>query len=153
MTPAKRGSFDLRITREFNVSPEVVFEQWSDPEYVGYWFAPTGYAVSSCDFTPSPGASWRVEYSSEKDSCIEFGEFLEVQPPHRLVLSLTQHGSDGVTVSDTIIVVTFEAIQGGTRMDFHQTGFETAQRRDDHVMGWGQCFDKLRDSLSASCLS
>lgn len=149
MNTAKRGSFDLRIVREFDAPPETVFEQWSNPEYVSHWFAPDGYTVTSCDFSPVRDESWQVIYTSETETCTEHGNFLEVNPPKRLVFTLSQHGREGVTVSETIIVVTFEATASGTRMHFHQSGFETTQRRDDHVFGWEQCFDKLNESLIA----
>jgi uncharacterized protein YndB with AHSA1/START domain len=149
MNTAKPGSFDLRITREFDAPPEQVFDQWLNPKHVSYWFAPDGYTVTSCDFRPDKGGSWEVVYASPSESCTERGSFLEVNPPKRLVFTLSQFGSEGVTASETIIVVTFEATANGTRMHFHQSGFETAQRRDDHVVGWGECFDKLSDRLTA----
>lgn len=150
MSTAKRGGFDLKITREFDAPPELVFEQWSNPKYVSYWFAPDGYTVTSCDFVPVMGASWQVVYTSESETCTEHGDFLEVNPPNRLVFTLSQHGRGDVTVSETIIVVKFETTTSGTRLQFHQSGFETTQRRDDHVFGWDQCFNKLNESLIAS---
>ena len=149
MNTGKRGSFDLRITREFDAPPGLVFEQWSNPEYVGQWFAPDGYTVTSCDFLPVVGGSWHVTYKSKAETCTEYGEFLEVDSPTRLVFTLSQSGGEGITVSETVAIVTFEATLRGTRMRFHQSGFDTAERRDDHVFGWEQCFDKLEASLTA----
>ena len=150
MKPAQRGSFDLRITREFDAAPELVFEQWSNPEYVRCWFAPDGFAVTSCDFVPVTGGSWRISFASQAEVVTEHGDFLEVDPPKRLVFTLSQRGREGVTASETTIVVTFEATAGGTRMHFHQSGFDTTQRRDDHVLGWEECFNKLNESLASS---
>ena len=149
MSTARPGSFDLRITREFEAPPELVFEQWSNPENVSYWFAPDGFTVTSCDFRPEQGGSWQVVYTSPSETCTEQGDFLEVDPRKRLVFTLSQLGSNGVTVSESLVVVVFEATATGTRVHFHQSGFETARRRDDHVIGWGQCFDKMSDSLAA----
>lgn len=144
-----RGSFDLRITREFNAPRELVFEQWSNPEYVSHWFAPDGFAVKSCDFAPTEGRAWSVEYTSRAETCHEHGEFLEVRRPARLVFTLSQ--SDGsASVSETVVIVEFEEVAGGTRMIFRQSGFESGERRDDHAIGWGQCFDKLQVSLQAT---
>lgn len=146
MSTGSRGSFDLKFTREFDASRELVFEQWSNPEYVSSWFAPEGYTVTACDFSPAKGGTWRVTYGSESETYTEQGEFLEVKRPSRLVFTLTQSG-EGMIGAETLVVVSFEETGRGTRMSFHQSGFEGSQRRDDHVVGWGQCFDKLAAGL------
>ena len=147
MNTGGRGDFELRIVREFNAQPAAVFEQWSNPDYVASWFAPDGHTVTTCDFLPAEGNSWSVTYVSEVGSCTEAGEFLEVDPPNCLVFTLSQTAAEGVAVSGSVVIVTFEATLTGTRMLFRQSGFDTAQRRDDHVIGWNECFDKLNANL------
>lgn len=142
----------MRITRDFDAPREMVFEQWSNPEYVSSWFAPDGFTVTSCDFAPAEGRIWTVEYTSGSETCREHGKFLEVKKPDRLVFTLTQSGGSA-SVSDTVAIVEFEDIAGRTRMSFRQSGFESQQRRDDHITGWGQCFAKLESGLRMATAS
>lgn len=146
MIKGEGGSFDLTITRIFDAPRALVFRQWCKPEHVKAWFAPQGFSVTRCEFEPKEGAPWRVDYHSGESACSESGRFLEVNEPHRLVFTLTQRES-GTIGPETLVVVTFEEDRGGTRMLFRQTGFDSGLRRDDHVEGWGECFDKLKAHL------
>ena len=62
--------------------------------------------------------------------------------PDRLVLSLTQE-HDGSSGPETVVTVSFAQVGALTEMRFHQTGFESAQRRDGNAEGWMECFRKL----------
>jgi uncharacterized protein YndB with AHSA1/START domain len=146
MKKTEAGSFGIEIIREFPSPREDVFDQWSDPQQVKTWFAPDSFHVTRCEFVPEQGRSWRVDYTNGDNDYSESGLFLEVDRPSRLTLTLTQRGY-GSPASETVIEVLFDEIQSGTRMTLRQSGFGDHKQRDDHVVGWGQCFDKLEAVL------
>ena len=43
---------------------------------------------------------------------------------------------------EMLVTITFEEHDGKTVQTFHQTPFRTVERRDSHVGGWSQAFDK-----------
>ena len=43
---------------------------------------------------------------------------------------------------ETLVTITFEERDGRTVQTFHQRPFTTVERRDSHVGGWNEAFDK-----------
>jgi uncharacterized protein YndB with AHSA1/START domain len=71
------------------------------------------------------------------------GEFLEVDPPRRLVQTWNYDWEGG---HSTRLAYTLEAIAGGTRLTVHHTGF--GERRDScesHGAGWEMVLGWLHD--------
>jgi uncharacterized protein YndB with AHSA1/START domain len=141
------GNHDLEIEIYYDASRELVFRTWTDADKVRTWFAPDGFDVTECEVSARPGGKWRVSFRSDDGvEFEEFGEFLEVVEPERLVFTL-RHVEAAVTL-ETTITVSFAVAGSGTRMTFTQSGFDSAARRDDHREGWSECFKKLEASLS-----
>ena len=140
---------ELTITRRFQAPPSLVFAQWVTAEAIRDWFAPDTYATTDCTVDARPGGAWRLRYRSDKgDEFVENGVFREIAPPERLVLTLTQAHS-AFAGPETVITVTFRAVDSGTEMTFHQSGFREQAHRDGNAEGWQECFDKLARLLAA----
>ena len=73
------------------------------------------------------------------------GEVLEVVPPERLVLTMTDEPASEARAR---LVVELAPVGGGTRMVFRQQtpGF-TAEQRAATAAGWGTFFDELEAGL------
>jgi uncharacterized protein YndB with AHSA1/START domain len=143
------GRYDITIVHLFDAPRALVFRNWTDPADVGAWFAPDGCTVTFCAIDARPGGTWRVEYRHESGGTyIEYGEFKEVVGPERLVFTLTQEDGAGNASPTTLVTVTFAEKGGKTEMTFHQTGFKTPAKRDDHVEGWNECFLKLKAHMA-----
>jgi len=141
---------DLLIEILFDAPREQVFRNWIDADKIQTWFAPDGFEVTACSVEAHPGGKWQVAYRSPHGvEYVEYGEFRTVDEPERLIFTLTQTES-GRTVLASLVTVTFTAVGSGTRMIFHQSGFETPARRDDFREGWGECFRKLTESIERS---
>jgi uncharacterized protein (TIGR02246 family) len=144
---------DLQIVVLFDAPRDEVFNQWTDAEKLRTWFAPNGFEVTACAILAQPGGEWQVEYRSPNGIHYrEHGEFRVVEAPERLVFTLTQLEA-GRIVLESLVTVTFTSMGPGTRMTFHQTGFDTPDRRDDFRRGWGECFQKLARGMQRSQLS
>lgn len=141
---------DLEIEVLFNAPREEVFSNWTDADKIGTWFAPDGFEVTSSNVDARPGGKWQVTYRSPHGvEYVEYGEFRTVDAPERLIFTLAQIEA-GRTVLTSLVTVTFTSIGSGTRMRFHQTGFDTPVQHDDFQGGWGECFRKLAASLERS---
>lgn len=144
-------TYAISIVRVFDAPRSLVFRQWIEPDSLADWFAPNGYTVTACDADPRPGGKWHVTFrSAEGEEHQEYGEFLEVPEPERLVLSLTQHSQGRAPGPKTIITVRLVERAGRTEMHFEQTGYTSKAMRDGNAEGWGECFAKLDRRLEAS---
>ncbi|HEY7889835.1 MAG TPA: SRPBCC domain-containing protein [Steroidobacteraceae bacterium] len=142
---------DLEIEVLFDAPREEVFGNWTDAVKIRTWFAPDGFEVTSCSVEARPGGKWRVAYRSPRGGAeyVEYGEFRTVDEPERLIFTLTQI-EGGRTLLTSLVTVTFTSVGVGTRMRFHQTGFDTPAKRDDFQEGWDECFRKLAGSFERS---
>jgi uncharacterized protein YndB with AHSA1/START domain len=150
---APDASRQIHVVRRFDAPRELVFKYWIDPKLIAQWFAPDGFAVTSCQSDPRPGGRWTVDYRSERsETFTEFGEFREIVAPEKIVLTLTQVTA-GNRQSETLVTVTLSVVGKQTEMTFLQTGFDSQERRDGNAEGWNECFRKLELSLAAGGLS
>ena len=144
--PASLEDDTLVIEREFAAPRELVFKAWTDPAMLAVWFCPEGCDQPFGRFDPRVGGSYRVCLRG-KESGTEWwmqGEFLEISPPERIVMTHVWDDVDRRPATDSVITVRFEARGARTRMVFHQVRFASVFERDDHRKGWDSCFNRLQ---------
>lgn len=75
------------------------------------------------------------------------GEYLELEPPHKLVQTWRADWDGG---NITTITYRLEAIAGGTRVTLRHEGFaDRAESCRGHANGWERVLTWLRDHFSA----
>lgn len=72
----------LEIRRVLPAPPDLVFAAWTDASWLARWISPVGHARVEAD--PRPGGRLRVVMVGDDRAIAHVGEFLEVEPPHRL---------------------------------------------------------------------
>ncbi|MEO6472343.1 MAG: SRPBCC family protein [Aeromicrobium sp.] len=101
----------ITITREFDATPDRVFQAWADPELVTQWMGPRSVDMRIDTWDCRTGGSYR--YSAIRDGEVIagfYGSFHEARPGERLVQTFTYDGfPDGVSLE----TMTFEALEGG----------------------------------------
>jgi uncharacterized protein YndB with AHSA1/START domain len=140
---------DVTIERVFDAPPEVVFDAFTDPDAQKdlYADAPDWIVEAECDLRV--GGRWRISFGAPgRVPAVETNVFEEVDRPNRLVYQSTMSLPDGSNL-DTRIEVTFEAVRGQTRMRVVQSGFPTAERRDEFRGGWSSILDQLERVVRA----
>ena len=142
-------SHDLRLERLFDAAPEAVFEAFTDPDAQKelYAEAPDWIVRSECDLRV--GGRWTIEFgppggTPAREVCV----FEVVERPRRLVYTSTMTMPDGSSL-DTGMEVAFVEEDGGTRLTIVQSGFPTAEARDDFVGGWPSILDGLGRAVAA----
>jgi uncharacterized protein YndB with AHSA1/START domain len=112
---------ELTVTRTFDAPARIVFEAWTKPELLKRWWAPKSFGVSlfECEQDLRVGGAYRFAFGRDpKDPEMFSGQYLEVDPPSRLVLTqLYERMSD---VGDVVVTADFEENQGRTRLTLHQ---------------------------------
>jgi uncharacterized protein YndB with AHSA1/START domain len=141
----------LDIIRTFDAPQALAFKVWSSAEHMARWLGPKSFTCTHCKLDFKPGGAWRACIRGPEGQ--EYwcgGAYREIAPNHRIVMTFAWD-EDGAPGRETIVTVTFEAMENGkTRMNFVQTPFDTAANRDSHVEGWSECFHRLGAYLEAA---
>jgi uncharacterized protein YndB with AHSA1/START domain len=140
-TNASHGEIALTLTRIFGAPPALVFKVWTTPEHLARWWGPKDFTVPSIKADVREGGVWRsCIRSPEGQDYWAHGTYIEIAPFRRIVFTFTWEEENAM---DTVITVTFEEVEQGTRLTFHQTPFPSVESRDGHAEGWAECIDRL----------
>ncbi|MES2453918.1 MAG: SRPBCC domain-containing protein [Bacteroidota bacterium] len=147
---------ELFITHLFDAPREIVFRAWTDPEQLVHWYAPDGCSIEfkaidvreggyfhSCIHDPVHGPCWVK------------GNYLEVVPDQKLVLTMVMSNEAGDSISsvdagktedwpeEQVTTVTFESIGMQTKVSIHQTVSEEEAKKTGAYQSWIKMFNKL----------
>jgi uncharacterized protein YndB with AHSA1/START domain len=146
-------TFELRLERVFDASPEVVFDAFVDPDAQEqlHGSGQPGWTISRCETDVRVGGTSIYEMGMDgQEPDVERRVFTVVDRPHRLVFQHSMKSAewDGRVV-ETEMTITFEDQDGKTLLTMVQTGFETEAMRDDFLHGWPAYLDTLRSTVAA----
>jgi len=87
MTLKTEGDTHIVVTRRFAASPEAVYRAHTDPKLIQKWLlGPEGWTMPVCITDPRPGGQFRYEWKHPNKGGFHItGEFLELDPPRRIV--------------------------------------------------------------------
>ena len=142
---------ELRLARVIDAPPDVVFEAFTSKggQEAFYGTDDPGWIVrSECDLRV--GGLWTVTFGPSPDHLYHHrGVFDIVDRPRRLVLATTEHRPDRPSF-DFSVEFTFEDQDGRTVMTVIQSGFPTAELRDEHRRGVPNALARLERAIRAS---
>jgi len=134
--------FILEIRRTFPAPPRRVFQAFRDPSVLRQWAAPDQHRTEEVEMDFRIGGRYRRELRFPDGSLhVLRGEYLEIDPPNRLVYTY-----EWETIPDapsTRVEIELEERDGGTDLRLVHSGFESREARDEHRTGWASCFDQL----------
>jgi uncharacterized protein YndB with AHSA1/START domain len=143
--PAPRSVADneLLIVRTFDAPPSLVFALWSDAEHMKRWMGPKTFTCPEATIDFRVGGAYRAMIKSAAHGENWFGGmYREIVPDRRLVFTFTWENEGPAAGVETLVTITFEERDGKTVQTFHQAPFSNVERRDSHVGGWSEAFDK-----------
>lgn len=130
MTLKTEGDRYVVVTRRFAAPPEAVYRAHTDPKLIQQWLlGPDGWTMPVCVCEARPKGKIRYEWSNGKGRSFYLtGEFLELEPPRRIVHVERMHMPDATP--DSHVETRFEADGTGTLMTMRMTlpDAETCQR-------------------------
>lgn len=138
----------IEIQREFQAAPTSVFTAWTTSSSFAHWFGGSDVSVPQehLDYVAEVGRDWRAQMELPNGSRIDWaGEFVEVTPGARLVLTITDQPDSPARAVITVDLLSSEA---GTLMKFTQEtpGFD-AEQRENVLHGWESFFDAMETLL------
>jgi uncharacterized protein YndB with AHSA1/START domain len=121
---------DIRI----QASPEVVYDFFVDPDKMIQWMG------RKAELDPRPGGTFRVDLNGKH---ISSGEYVELDPPNRVVFTFGWEGDTSVVKPGASTVeVTFTPDGDGTLMRFQHRDLPE-ESRGTHGHGWDHYFERL----------
>jgi uncharacterized protein YndB with AHSA1/START domain len=137
------------LTRVFDASRERVWREWTEPEAFADWFgAPTSEVpLASVSMDVRPGGAWRLTMFAGpgRREMHWRGEYVEVEPPERLVLTMSDQ--PGGERYELVTVVLTDLGDGRTEMHFEQRGHLSPEWYERTKAGWGGFFDRIAERL------
>ena len=137
-------TLSLKIVRQFDVGPEVVFDTFTKPELMRVWWTDQ----TTFDIDLRVGGCWTIIRREEDTEYIATGEYLEIEQPHRLqyTYAMPQFSPN----SDTIAIMIIPE-QTGCVVTFVQSGEDIASELQTLLPGtasaseegWQQAFDLM----------
>lgn len=122
------GDAHIIVTREFAVTPELVYRAHTEPALIQKWLlGPEGWTMPVCINEARAGGKIRYEWTDGKGGGFHLtGEYLELQPPKRIVHVERMHLPD--PTPDNRVETTFEPHGKGTLMTMRMTLPDTDTR-------------------------
>ncbi len=139
-----RGTIHAMV--EIAASPERVFRAIASREIVDWWVRPGVFDTREWRGDVRVGGRWQASGVARGEPYTLEGEFLEVDPPRRLVHTWQRAG---FPVPPTTVTYLLEPIAGGTRLTLMQTGFTVPAMMEDFSTGWDTSFARLVELLAA----
>jgi uncharacterized protein YndB with AHSA1/START domain len=135
------------MERTFNAPAQRVFDAWTSPEVLRrWWHAEHDWETSLAEVDLRVGGAVRVVMRDpHKD--VEYGgggQYLEIDPPRRLVFTWYWDGND----TRQVIEVDFEEADGVTTVRFTHRDLWNEEAVREHEDGWSNCFDNLERVLA-----
>lgn len=124
----------LEVTLHIEATPETVFPYFTDPVRYTQWMG------SHATLDPVPGGTYRVGIRGAVEAR---GEFVEIDPPRRVVFTWGWTHDQAVAPGSTRVVITLEEVHGGTRVVLRHHDLPDEQQREHHGKGWTTYLDRL----------
>jgi uncharacterized protein YndB with AHSA1/START domain len=138
----------LTITRVLDAPRERVWREWTEPERFADWFGGPAAEVplETVAMDVRPGGAWRATMLHGGREIRWTGEYREVEPPERLVLTMSDRPGGA---RPELVVVVLTALAGDrTEMLVEQHGTQPPSVYEAARNGWGAFFDAMAQRLA-----
>lgn len=125
---------DLVVTETIAAPAEVVFGYFTDPDRYARWMG------ADVTLEPERGGTYAVGI---RDGLLARGEFVEVEPPHRVVFTWGWEEHPLVPQGSSTVEVVLDEVDGVTTVTLTHRGLPTAEERDNHGDGWRMYLGRL----------
>lgn len=117
-----------------DAEPDEVFEYFTRPERLIEWMGDRAV------LDPQPDGEFTLFFD---DRCVR-GRYIEVDRPHRLVISWGRQGSQDLPPGRSTLEVLFSREPDGTRVTLCHHGLPESEARR-HALGWAHYLGRLED--------
>ena len=128
---------------EVAAPPSRVFQALTSDEIINWWVRPGVFNTTEWTGDVRVGGRWRTSGVFRGDPYVLEGEYLEIDPPRRLVHT---YGA-GAPWGPTKVEYRLEPIDAGTRITLRHSGFTSREKCEGNRIGWETSFEQLAEFL------
>ena len=138
----------LHLERVVPAPRERVFAACIDPEQLARWWGPADFTSSGVELDARAGGRYRIRMQPPEGEAFHLrGEFVEIDPPRRLVYTFEWEQPDPDDL-ETTVTLSFHERGTGTTVVLEQGPFATEARRALHETGWTETLERLERFLT-----
>jgi uncharacterized protein YndB with AHSA1/START domain len=135
-----------RVRRVMPAPPDVVFDEWLDPESLADWMCPRPARCVVVEVEPRVGGRVRFDVDDSGRLTLIVGRFLTIDRPRLLRFTWSHSGwQDPTTVS--VVDVAFEPMGDDQTLMSIEHSLLPPEGLDDHQNGWTVTADQLASRL------
>ncbi|WP_422743272.1 SRPBCC family protein [Mycobacterium sp. WMMD1722] len=138
----------VRVQRVMPAPPEVVFDEWLDPESLTEWMCPRPSRVVGLTVEPRVGGTVRFDVDADGVAVLITGRFLEIDRPRLLRFTWSNSNWPDPTVVSVVAVTFTPAGDDDTLMSIEHSLLPTTEF-GNFQQGWIDTFDQLAVQLQA----
>jgi uncharacterized protein YndB with AHSA1/START domain len=132
----------VEVETRIAASPETVFEFFTDPDKMVQWMG------RSADLDPRPRGGFRCDINGRD---VAAGEFVEVDPPRRLVFTWGWDVAEPVTPpGSSTVEVLLAPDGGGTHLRLIHRDLPSVESTKKHRHGWEHYTERLATAAAGS---
>jgi uncharacterized protein YndB with AHSA1/START domain len=142
----------LTLVRRISARPAIVFEALTTAEGVAAWWGPDDLPILFAELDARVGGSYRVRFQTLDGRVHEaFGEYLEIDPPHRLAISWNYNFGGEPEEAGRTSRIEFDVrqVDGGAELTLTHTRLANEASVASHARGWTGSLAKLVGRLGA----
>ena len=128
-------------TVEIAAPAERVFRALASREIVNWWVRAGVFNTTDWTGDVRVGGHWRASGVARGEPYVVEGQFLEVEPPRKLVHTWKRRGAPGPATTVTYVLDALDG--GGTRITLRHSGFESDETCKNVGLGWETSFNQL----------
>ena len=159
--PTTSTKQELVIERVFDAPRELVWRAWTEPEHMMRWWGPKGFTTPHCEIDFRVGGKMlNCMRSPEGQDYWSTGVYREIVPLERIVCTdsfadekgnvvpATHYGMTADVPLETISTLTFEELDGKTKLTLKHSIPASIAEQVGAREGWSEAFDKLAEVLT-----
>jgi uncharacterized protein YndB with AHSA1/START domain len=131
---------------EIAAPPERVFQALASEEICKWWVRPGVFDTREWTGDVRVGGRWRASGVARGRPYVLEGEFLEVDPPRKLVHSWHLVGTPGPPTTVTYLLEPFDS---GTRITLRHSGVVPPEVCTSTSIAWETSFERLTEIIAA----
>jgi uncharacterized protein YndB with AHSA1/START domain len=124
-----------KVQRVMPAAPEVVFDEWLDPEALAEWMCPRPARCVAIDLDPRVGGRVRFDVDDGHRLVLISGQFLAIERPRLLRFTWSHSGWQDPTTA-SIVSVDFEPVGDDQTLMSIEHSLLPAEGFEDHLHGW-----------------
>ena len=140
----------LKLKRVLDSPRERIFNLLTEPAELASWWGPHGFTTPEVELDLSVGGRYRFTMQPPEGETFHLsGEFIEIDPPTRLVYTFRWDEPDPED-RETVVVLSLAAVGDATEVSLSQGEFATDERLALHRSGWADSLEKLGEVIETS---